>query len=122
MAARRMDEGLRQRLDGFLAALEGVGAEVLHGAANVGCRGACGKLRAKRHANRVGNLAGEFPKEAAACKAKNRAPDAVEVHRNNRSVDAFHDALHTAAEGKELADTRELAFGEDADEFAILQC
>src|SRR5262249_13638230 len=56
-----------------------------------------------------------------ASEAEDRAPDAVEVHGKDRRFDTLHDALHTAAEGEELADASQLAFGENADEFAVLQ-
>src|SRR6266849_7249730 len=62
-----------------------------------------------------------LPQKAAAGKTENGAPEAVDVHRDDRHVDAFYDAFEAAAEGEQLADARDFAFGEDADYFAVAQ-
>ena len=77
---------------------------------------------AEAHGDWVGNEARKLPEEAAALEAENAAPDAVEIHRDDRRVHALHDALHAAAEGKQLADACDLPLGEDADHFAALDC
>src|SRR5262249_10482903 len=92
VAASAMDKGLGQSLNVLLAAVESVGSKVLHGAAYVHGGGSRRKLSAKGHADGVGNVTRKFPEEAAAGEAEDRAPHAVEIHRNDGRVDALHDA------------------------------
>ena len=73
---------------------------------------------AETDGDRVGNRTRHFPEEPPALEAEDAAPDAVEVHRDDRRVHALHDAFHSAAEGKHLADARDLALGKNAHDFA----
>ena len=47
------------------------------------------------------------------------AEHAVEADRNDRRIHIFHDALEAALKFQQLADARDLAFGKDADDFAV---
>src|SRR5580692_7785711 len=74
-------------------------------------RGGCrrhGLAEAYRHG--VRNLARHLPNEAPALVTEDAAPHAVDI---------LHDAFHAAAEGKQLADARDLSFGKDADDFTV---
>src|SRR5690349_20052537 len=66
-------------------------------------------------------MARNFPEKTSALEAEDAAPDAFEVHRNDGNIDAFHDALEAATEGKHLSGAGDLSFSEDADDFVVAQ-
>ncbi len=63
----------------------------------------------------------KLPQKASARKTEDRSPHAIQIHRNNRNIDALHNAFHAAAERQHLPDARHLSFGEDANNLAVLQ-
>src|SRR5208283_340313 len=72
------------------------------------------------HGYVTGNPVRQLPEEAPFFEAEDAAPDAVQGDGDDRRFHVFHDALEAAAKGEEVADARDLALGEDADDFAIL--
>src|SRR6185437_2635752 len=76
---------------------------------------------AEAHGDGVGNAARHLPEEATALETEDAAPYAVEVDGDDGNFDAFHDAFESPAEGKHLAGARDLALGEDADDFILAQ-
>ena len=68
-----------------------------------------------------GNAHRPLPEEAAALEAEDAAPDAIEVDRNDRHVEAVDDPLEPALERQHVAGPADRAFGEDADDVAVLQ-
>ena len=91
----------------------------LHGGADLES-GRCRRQGfAETDGNGIGDAARHLPEEAAAFEAEDAAPHAVEVDGDDRHIDAFDDALESAAEGKHLAGARDLAFGKDADDFVV---
>ncbi len=62
-----------------------------------------------------------LPQEAPALEAEDAAPHSVEVHGNDRNIDALHDAFKSAPEGKQLPGARDLPLGEDADDLVVAQ-
>ena len=105
----------------LLAPSERFRAKVLHGAADI-LRGRCRRHGlAERDAHGVRNTPREFPEKTPAGKTEDRAPHAIQVHGDDRHIHALDDALHAAAKGQHLADARHLAFGEDANDFAVFQ-
>src|SRR5438876_1825730 len=89
MPARGVGKRFWQRVHALFAPLESLCSEVLHHAAYF--LGRCGGRQwlSKRDAHRVGNAPRKFPKEAPAGKTENRAPHAVEIHRDDGHVDAL---------------------------------
>src|SRR5438876_10299040 len=71
--------------------------------------------------HRIRNLAWKLPKKMSAFKTENRSPDAINVNRNYRRLDALHDPLEPAPEGKHLTDPCHLSFGKNAKQLAVLQ-
>ena len=70
---------------------------------------------------RYGMLPRHLPQKAPALKAEDASPHAVEVHRDDRDIDALHDAFQPAAERKQLPGARDLPFGEDAHDLIVAQ-
>ena len=68
-----------------------------------------------------GNRAGHFQKKRAALEAEDAAPDAIEVDRHDRHVEAVDDPLEAALERQQVAGAADRAFREDADDVAVLQ-
>src|SRR5579872_6457692 len=66
----------------------------------------------------MGQMFGD-PAHATALEAGGTANHAVQRDRNNGSVHVFHDALESALEGQQLANTSDLAFGKNTDDLAI---
>ena len=58
-------------------------------------------------------------REPPALETEDAAPHAVQRYRHDGRVHVLHDPLHPAPEGKQLADARDLAFGKNADHFAV---
>ena len=75
---------------------------------------------AEVHRHAIGNPPRQLPEEAPLLEAEDAAPHAVQRHRDDRRFDVLHDALEAAAERQQVADARDLAFGEDADHLAVL--
>src|SRR5262249_12202290 len=121
VAARHLDEGARERLHGTASSLEGVHAEFLNGGADVGGAGGRRQSVAKADAHRIRDVPRKFPQETPAGEAEDGTPEAVDVDRDDGDIDAFDDAFKAAAEGKQLADTGDFPFREDADNFAVAQ-
>ncbi len=63
----------------------------------------------------------KLPQKLPSGKTENRSPYSVQVHRDNRHVDALDDALHAAPERQHLPDARHLPFRENAYQLAVLQ-
>ena len=118
--ARGIDERAVERAHASLAVLVGFGVQLLHRLANLEGRGRCGKRLAETYRDGVGDAPGKFPEEAPPFKTEDAAPHAVKIDGNNRRVQTLHDALETAAKGKQVTDTRDLSFGENANHFAGL--
>ena len=116
---RGANERARKRVHAAFVMAIGVGLQFLHGFADFEGSGAGRHGLAEADRDGIGNLARNFPEEAAAFEAEDAAPDAVEIHGNDRRVHAFHDAFEAAAEGEQLADAGDLSFGEDADNFTV---
>ena len=57
--------------------------------------------RAEADRDGIGNPARHLPQKTSALEAEDAAPHAVEVHGNDGDIDALHDALEAAAEGKQ---------------------
>src|SRR5690348_13749344 len=121
MATGHADERLRDGAHVGPARFEGVGAEFLHRLARFDGSGGGKERPAESDVNGVGNSSGKLPEELSAGKTEDGTPDAVDVDGDDGDVDALEDAFHAAAKGKHLADTGHLAFGKDADQFAIAQ-
>src|SRR5216117_1936996 len=120
MPARGVGKRFWQRVHALFAPLESLCSEVLHHAAYFLGRWGGRQWLSKRDAPRVGNAPRKFPKEAPAGKTENRAPHAVEIHRDDGHVDALDNALHAPPKRHHLPDTRHLSFREDAHRFAVL--
>src|SRR5947209_15017629 len=123
MPARCTDKAAVQRLHVVFVQRVSLAVQLLHCLANFerSCR--CGHGVTEADGDGIGNLARQLPEEASLFEAEDRAPDAVEVDGRYGRValrrDALHDAFHAAAEGEQLADARDLPFGEDADNASI---
>ena len=114
-------ERTRKRLHVAPPALECVDTQFLHRPANLRGRGGRRQWFAKCDAYGIGDAARPFPEKASTGKTEDRAPDAVQVHRNDGDVDAFHDAFKPTTERQHLADARNLAFRENAHDFTVAQ-
>ena len=66
-----------------------------------------------------GNAHGPFPEEASALEAEDAAPDAIEIDRDDRDVEAVDDPLEAALERQQVAGAADRALGEDADDVAV---
>src|ERR1041385_660692 len=75
----------------------------------------------KTHRYGIRDLSRQLPQKLSAFKTKDTAPNAIKMHRNNRRIDSLHNAFHPAPERKHLTDARHLSFGEDTDDFALLE-
>ena len=75
---------------------------------------------AEVHPDAIRNPARQLPNEAPLLETEDAAPDTIQRHRDNGCFHVFHDALEAAPEGQHVPDARDLAFGEDADDFAVL--
>ena len=71
------------------------------------------------HRHRIRNAARHFPEEPAFLEAEDAAPHAIERHRNDRRLHVLHNPLEPAPERQRVADARDLALGENADDFAV---
>src|SRR5271165_2586299 len=121
MASCGADERTIKRLHGVLAPLEGLGAEFLNGSAHLECGGRGWHRPAEAHRNRIGNVPRHLPEESPALETEDAAPHSVEVDRDDRHVQALHDAFESPAEGQQLAGARDLAFCKDADNFPLAE-
>ena len=74
-----------------------------HGHARSRCRRRGGQRIAERHGDRIGNLHGPLPEKSAALEAEDAAPDAIEIHRNDRHVEAVDNPLEAALERQQIA-------------------
>src|SRR5262245_4179711 len=61
----------------------------------------------------------QLPHIPSTLEAEDASPDAIEMNRNDRRIDAFHNAFKTGTKRKHLADSRHLAFGENANNFPV---
>src|SRR5689334_9267084 len=87
-----------ERLQGHACRRSGRGRG--HGLTEGDCHGI-------RHTN------GPLPEEPSPFEAEDAAPDAVEVDRNHRYVQAFDNSLETAFERKHVAGAADRSFRED---------
>jgi len=71
--------------------------------------------------HRIRNLARKLPKKFATGKTENRSPNSINMHRDDRRLDSFHDSFQSAPERQHLSDPRHLPFGENAKQLAVLQ-
>ena len=121
MALRGAHEARVQRIERTEAEPHHLGAELL----NRLTRGRRFHGRRQRLAERdgdgIGQPLGQLPEEAALAEAEDAAPQAIEMDRNHRHVEAVDDALEAAFEGEQAAGAADRAFREDADDVAVLQ-
>src|SRR5206468_4751174 len=61
-----------------------------------------------------------FKKEPLSLETEYAAPHAVEVYRDDRSIDALHDPLESAPERQQVSNPADLSLREDADNTASL--
>jgi hypothetical protein len=71
--------------------------------------------RAERDGDRPWQTLRHLPEELAALETEDAAPDAIEIDRNDRHVEAGDDALEAALEGEEVPGSADGALDEDAD-------
>ena len=80
----------------------------------------CGKRRAEEHGDGISQERRPALDELAVVVAVDRAPGAAEVGRDDRIVAVLHDLLEPAPEFVEHAGPRQRAFGEDANDVALV--
>ena len=100
--------------------LPGFGHQFLHALPHLEGRRRVRQRLAEVHGHTIGNPARQLPEEAPLLEAEDAAPHAVQGHGDDRRLHVLHDALEPAAEGQQMADARDLALGEDADDLAVL--
>src|SRR5262249_43437530 len=105
----------------FHALLGGFGAELEHGLSDGEYVVGVSNGHAEVDGNRIRELLGPFPEELFALEAKDAAPEALEVDRNDGGVTAFENFHEAGLKGLNLAGAGEAAFGKDADEVALLE-
>ena len=120
MAAGRPHERAVQRFHVRFAMLPRLGHEFLHALPHLERRRRMRQRLAEVHRHAIGNPARQLPEEAPLLEAEDAAPHAVQRHGDDRRLHVLHDALEAAPERQQVADARDLAFGEDADHFAVL--
>src|ERR1700675_1794962 len=120
MTMRRADQRAVQRPHARLVMPIRGRLEFLHRRADFKRGGRRGHRFSETYGDRIGDCARKFPQEFPALETENAAPQAVEIYGHDRRVNAFYDALHAAPEGKQLADTRDLALGKNAHDLAAL--
>src|SRR6266404_7258882 len=116
-----MHKRMWQRAHVFLAARKRCSAQILDSMPRF-CRTRGGwQWLTKSDAHRIRNMPRQLPQKSPARETEDGAPHSVEVHRNNRHVNALDDPLHPPPERQHLADARHLPFRKNADELAVLQ-
>ena len=106
----------------LLAAGDGIGAEVLHGLANVVKMSGGSWIGLPNQIETLRGMAlGHFQKNLPAAEAEDAAPQLVEEDGNDRGAGAALDFEHAGLERLQLAGAGDAAFGEDAHELAVLQ-
>jgi hypothetical protein len=68
--------------------------------------------------HRIRHRSGRFQKKPSTLEAEDAAPDAIEVDRDDRHVEAADDPLEAALERQHVAGAADGAFGKDADDVA----
>ncbi len=119
--ARGMHECMVQRLHAALALQKSLRLQLLHSAPHRNRRSGRRHGHAKAHRHRVRNFPRHLPQEAPSLEAEDAAPYAIETHRNNRRLNALHNALKPAPEGQQLSRARDLSFGKDAYDLVLPQ-
>ena len=74
------------------------------------------------HTHRIAKVFAEADLRHALLEAGNTAPCATDIDRNDRIVGAFDDSFEALLEGAQHASSAQCAFGEDADEVAVIEC
>ena len=120
MAAGGVHPRAVQRPHVRFAMLPRLDHQLLHPLPHLDGRGGMRQRLAEVQRDTIGKPARHLPEEPAPFEAEDAAPHAVQGHGDDRRLDVLHDALETAAERQHVADARDLAFGEDADDFAVL--
>ncbi len=121
MAARSLHERAMQRPHVALAKVIRLRAEFLHRLPHFLRSGRCRHRLSERHGHGIRNPARQLPQKSPALETENRTPHPSQIHRDDRHVQALYDSLHSATKRKHLADARHLAFGENANNFSILE-
>src|ERR1051325_5331459 len=95
--------------------------QILHNFSHFdGSRGRWHRLT-KTHRYGIRNLSWQLPQKLPAFETEDASPNAIEVNRNNRRIDSLHNAFHPAPERKHLTNACHLSFGENTDDFALLE-
>src|SRR5579871_6705186 len=82
--------------------------------------------RAERNRNRIGNMLGQLPEKPSAFEAEHAAPQAIEMHRNHGNglsieSQSIQNLFHAVLERQQIPRPAYGAFGENADDVALLQ-
>ncbi len=115
---RRANERARQRVHPFFVMPVRIRLQLLHRLAHFKRRRTRRHRFPETHRHRVRNRSRHLPQESPALETENTAPHAIEIHGHDRRIHALHDAFHSAPEGKQLPDARNLPFGKNANHFA----
>ena len=118
MPPRRADKGPVQRPHFLFAVGVGFALQLLHCLTNLKSarRGLHGATITDR--DPIGYLPRQLPEKPSPLETEDASPDAIEAHRNDGRLDPFYDSLQPPAKRQELSNTRDLPFGEDADNMA----
>ena len=69
---------------------------------------------------RVGHPPRHFPKESPFFETENTSPHTIERDGNNGGFDILHNALEPTPEREQVPNPGDLAFGKNANQFALL--
>ena len=110
-----------QQIGRFAAIPRRFAGEFQDGLADFVC-GRIGRQRfSKRDCDRIGKELGPFPEKSPAMKAKNTAPDLVQVNRDNRRARALDNFFEAALEWKNVARAGDGPFGKNANDVSGLE-
>src|SRR5262249_22570035 len=118
MRPRLLYERTMQRLHRRFPELECFRLQLLYLCADLG--GGCSRRQwwAVAHGDLQRDDPAHFEERAPPLEAEDAARHAFEVHWDYGRVHVLHDPLHPTAEGKQPAQTADLALGKDADQLA----
>ena len=122
MSPHGMDEFTVQRAATGFAQAPGLLSECADRVTELVRRRIRWQWRAERYRQRIGNSLRPFPQETPAFKAEDAAPQAIQVHGDDRHFSSLPNPFEPSTERQQCTGASDLPFREDADDLSVVEC